>query len=236
MIHILLKASKRIKTNFNIPKVTSEVKIPQESLDFAKEYQASDKYAEEYDKDLALVFDEQIVFGFDYLDNGKKLIIPEINPILIFYSNAIMSHKQIDKYRGILLKNSQDVKRIKGAVDPAYFGDFFQLAINFIVNLQGTIESFLNYSIPEDYVFLSVNNREIRRPNIHDKIDIAITELCNKSFEEYDLEKYLLIKDLIQLRNDIIHLKPIEGETNTKYKKLFRRVLDLDYDKTVIAT
>ncbi len=61
-------------------------------------------------------------------------------------------------------------------------------------------------------------------------MDIGILKVKSKSFQNDYQNEYNVIKDLIHLRNDIIHLKPIVEDTNTKYKKLFRRVIDFDYD------
>jgi hypothetical protein len=234
-MHTVLKATKRYTTKSNLAKVSSEVELPESSKQFLNEYLNTDKLSDELGKDLALVFDNDLIFGFDYLHEGKKLLIPEINPILIFYSNALMSLKSLYNYKSELLKKSQDVRKINGSVDFKIFGNFFQFAVNTIINLQASFESFLNFVIDDDYVYISNNNREIRRPNIHDKIDIAVVDIKGKSFELEFEESYLLIKELIELRNDIIHLKPIAEQTNTKYKKLFRRIIDFEYQKAAHA-
>jgi len=234
-MHIVLKATKRITTTSNISKVKNEVELPEKSKKFINEYMTTDKLSDELDKDLALVFENDIIFGFDYLHNGKKLVIPEINPILIFYSNALMSLKLLYRYKENLLSKSQDAKNLKGKVDFKVFGDFFQFAVNTIINLQVTFETFLNYVIQEDYVYLSTNGKVIKRPTIYDKIDIAVVDIKGKSFQKNFEVSYTIIKELIQLRNDIIHLKPIVGQTNTRYKKLFRRVIDFEYQLSAEA-
>ncbi len=134
-MHIVLKATKTIKTKFNITEITNNVEMPQKSKDFIREYLNTDKLAEELEKDLVLAFDNDLLYAFDYLHNGKKLLIPEINPVLIFYSNAIMSHKLLKEFRETLFKKSPDVKNINREVDLKTFGNFFQVAVNSIINL-----------------------------------------------------------------------------------------------------
>jgi hypothetical protein len=235
MIHLRLKPTQRIKTEFNIVEESKTLEIPDQSKDLAQEYLKSEKLSDEYEMDLTLFMEDEIIYGFDYLYNGNKIIIPEINPALIFYSNAIMSFIKLNQFKKTLLENSPLVRASEINIDPKFFGNYFQLATNTIINLQATIENFLNNSIPDNFIILSNNNKEIKRPNIHDKIDYGIVKLKGKNFEENSEDDYLLVKELIDLRNDIIHLKPIQEDTNTKYKKLFRRVIDFDFENGILA-
>lgn len=235
MVHLRLKPTQRIKTGFDIVEETKKIEIPQESKNFSKEYLNSPKLADEYGMDLMLISGDEISYGFDYLYNENKIVIPEINPVLIFYSNAIMSYTKLNEFKKTLLENSPLVGKLESFLDPKLFGNYFQLAGNSIINLQASIESFLNNSIPDSFIILSNNNKEIKRPNIHDKIDYGIVKLKGKNFEENYEDDYLLVKELIELRNDIIHLKPIQEDTNTKYKKLFRRVIDFDFENGILA-
>lgn len=235
MVHIKLKPTQRIETDFNASELTDNVEIPQESKDFAKEYMTSNLLADEYGMDIMLIMDNEVIYGFDYLFNEKKIFIPEINPSLIFYSNALMSHKNLDKLRIDLLENSPTVHNLQAKLDSKLFGKYFQLAVNCIINSQSAIENFINNSIPNNFEILSENGKTIKKPNIHDKIDIGMVQVHEKSFEEFFENEYLLIKGLIEIRNDIIHLKPGKEITNAKYKNLFRRVIDFNFEDGILA-
>lgn len=236
MVHIRLKPTQRIETDFNTSEITENIEIPQESKDFAKEYMTSNLLADDYDMDIMMFLKNEIIYGFDYLFNDQKIVIPEINPTLIFYSNAIMSHKNLDQFRTALLENSPTLKNLENnTLDSKLFGKYFQLATNCIINLQTALESFLNNSIPDNFEFLSENNKVIKRPNIHNKIDYGMVKLKGKNFEEKFTNEYLLVKELIEIRNDIIHLKPVKEITKTKYKNLFRRVIDFDFENGILA-
>jgi hypothetical protein len=90
-VHIKLKPTKRIKTNFNPAEVSKDVEIPLESQKFIKEYRKSHKLSDDYDKEVMILFEDEVIYGFDFLNNKDKLLIPEINPSTIFYANAAMS-------------------------------------------------------------------------------------------------------------------------------------------------
>lgn len=235
MSHIRLKPTKRIQTGLDLVEEIKKVEIPQSSKDFAEEYSKSKKLSDEYNMDLMIISGREVIYGFDYLYNDNKILIPEINPVLIFFSNAIMSYSKLEIFKKKLLDNSPLVMKLDNKLDPEIFGNYFQLAANSIINLQAAIENFINNLLPDDFIFESNNNKIIKRPNIHDKIDFGIVKLKEKNFLNHNKEEYLIIKELIDLRNDIIHLKPIKEHTNTKYKRLFRRVIDFDFNKGNLA-
>ena len=236
MVHIKLKPTQRIKTNFDISDATKNIEIPQANKDFKKEYMTSNLLADDYGMDLMFALGKEFIYGFDYLFNQTKILIPEINPALIFYSNAIMSHKNLNQFKLELLENSPSIHNFQNALDSKLFGRYFQLATNCIINLQASLENFINNSLPDNFEIVSNKGKVIKRPNIHDKIDYGIVKLNEKSFEEDYETQYLLVKELIEIRNDIIHLKPVKEKTNTKYKRLFRRVIDFNFDDGILAT
>lgn len=112
---------------------------------------------------------------------------------------------------------------------------FFQLAFNCIINLQSSIETFLNYILNENkYVFYDKNNK-VRKSSIHEKIEIALPEIFNKTFKQDHELQFDQIKDLISIRNEMVHLKPNKEETNSKYKIPYRKILDFKFYETVEA-
>ncbi|SEB00961.1 hypothetical protein SAMN05443667_11521 [Flavobacterium gillisiae] len=60
-------------------------------------------------------------------------------------------------------------------------------------------------------------------------------KLACPDFKQAKNKKYnKSIDKLIQLRNDIVHLKPVE-KTNSGYKGIYRDLLDFDFQKTILA-
>lgn len=232
MIHTRLKPATQINTSFSLTEATKDIVIPDESKNIAQKYVETGKLAEEDGLDIMIFFENSIIYGYDYMYNGKKLILPELNPITIFYSNALMSYGRLNYYKEVLLSKSAEAGIAGEFVDFNHFGTFFQLAVNCIINLQATIESFVNYKIIGKYDFIDKNGKT-RNPSIHEKMDIAILDVTKKNFQNDFSEEYKRIKDLVGLRNHIIHLTPNQDITNTKYKILFRQIIDFAYDQTI---
>lgn len=92
----------------------------------------------------------------------------------------------------------------------------------------------MNQAIPADHEFVSKNGKKIKTPNIHDKLD-EIQKIKSKDFEGQFENKFTLIKNIINFRNDIIHLKPSKEQTNTKYKDFYRFAIDFPYNEAIYA-
>ena len=69
MSHIKLKASKEIKIDFNSKELVNSI-IPEESKIFTQKYLSSKILAENLD--LMLMFEDTVVFGFDYFHAVKE--------------------------------------------------------------------------------------------------------------------------------------------------------------------
>lgn len=229
--HKKLKPTKKHDIDFDPSKLVADSEIPEESKKFVKKYQNSKKLSDEFEQDLMIGFEDRFIYGFDYLYQNDKIIIPELNPVMIFYSNAEMSHRKLIEYRKELLENSPTIKNYKkSTIDPNKFGNFFRMASNCIINLQSTLESFVNRTIPEDRQFIDKNGEKFD-PTIFHKLDKVLPDLKGIKFKKHNYQ----IRKLIELRNEIIHLKPAEELTNTKYKIVYRRMLKFDYTEAILA-
>jgi len=230
--HIKLKPTQKIETNFNPVDISKEIEIPQESVEIAKKYRQTNQYNDDYD--LMMAFDNHLIFAFDFIKGNEKYLIPEINPTTIFYSNAVMSHRKVTFFREELFEKSPTMKNYRKSVNPNLFGNFFQLASNCIINLQSALESFANRQIPEDKEFIDKNGDNFE-PSVFHKLDKVLPEIHNKRFKSKYKRDNLIIRITIELRNDIIHLKPVNENTNTKYKEVYRKLIKFDYTKAIIA-
>jgi len=181
---------------------------------------------------MYIMFEDSIIYGFDYLHKKDKIIIPEINPVTIFYSNALMSHRKLIDFRENLYNNSPTLKNQKKPIDTSLFANFFQLASNCLINLQSTLESFANRLIPENYPFIDKNGDSFE-PSIFHKLDTALPKIKNIRFKSKYKRDNKRIRDLIELRNDLIHLEPIKEDMMVKYKDFYRRMLKFDYTQAI---
>ncbi|WHT40370.1 hypothetical protein QNH98_07240 [Myroides sp. mNGS23_01] len=237
MQHIKLKPTQLISIDYNISDITQNSNQDfSDSKKIEEEYVKSSNHSDQIGMDLMLFTENSIVFGFDYSYKSDKIFIPEINPTLIFFSNAIMSVKSAKQFRTNLMKDSPSLmKKSQTEINPELFGHYFQLAVNCIINLQASLETFINRCIPDNYIILSNNNNPVRKPNIHDKIDLGITKIKGQDFKKQFPEDYKIVKELIGLRNRIIHLNPTKENTNTKYKNFYREIIDFDFDKGILS-
>ncbi|MGY8914447.1 MAG: hypothetical protein ACKVJF_05100 [Flavobacteriales bacterium] len=232
--HIKLKPTTKIDLNFDTSEIGKGVESPKSVIEESKEYLKSNKHSDFYNKDLMVVVDKKLIYVFDYAVGKDKILIPEINPTTIFYSNAVMSHRRLISYKKDLFENSPTVKNLNKGVNPNLFGNFFQLASNCIVNLQAALESFANRQIPVNHKFTDVNGKEFE-PSVFHKLDKALPEIKGKRFKTKFKKYNYLVRKIIELRNEIIHLTPIEETTNTKYKITYRKLLSFDYTEAIIS-
>lgn len=117
MAHIKLKPSREQIINFH-PNELDKIKYPPESLEYAKSYLESNKLAEQDEMDIMLMFPDRILYGFDYLDDKVKRVVIELNPVTIFFSNAVMCSGQLKYYKNLLLSQAPDVKEIGKGGEP----------------------------------------------------------------------------------------------------------------------
>lgn len=237
MAHIKLVPSKQFKISFN-PKELDNAVIPDESKKVAQDYIKSKKTIDDNEYDILMMFEDKVTFGFDYIHGKTKSLIVELNPVSVFYSNAVMSYGNLQHYRNVLLSQAQNVRKIgqpNERMNLTHSGMYFQLAINCVINLQAALESFANGIIPEDYHYLDLNGNPVHK-TITYKLTYVLPKVKEFTFELTKNKKHRkIISDLITLRNDIIHLKPVL-KTNTGYKDIYRRLLDFDYFKALTAT
>lgn len=236
MGHIKLKPNKQFEINFNPNDLNDEI-VPEESKKISKNYMVSKKLAEDENYDLMLMFENHVAYGFDYLHEKTKKIIVEINPATIFYANSIMSHGNLNHYKELLLSQSQDILNLKNKSEPlnlTHSGIYFQLAINCVINLQATLESYANSVIPENYPYLDKSGNPVNKTVTY-KLYNALPKVKEIDFQQRKNKKYnITIDKLIKLRNDIIHLKPVSN-TNTGYKSVYRDLLNFDFAKALLS-
>jgi len=163
--HLRLKPTQIIKKDFDSQKVLKDDENPEESRRLSRDILKPNKLSDDLGYDLLMEYDDSVTYGFDIEYKKKKILIPELNPSVIFYSNAIMFHRSLVKSKNNLLDNSPTLKNFSTPTDLELFGTFFQYAVNCIINLQATVESFVNREIPLDYNFGD------RDPTIFYKLD-----------------------------------------------------------------
>ncbi|GER60955.1 hypothetical protein ULMA_30630 [Patiriisocius marinus] len=234
--HIVLKPTKKIKKNFNLSDSLKNIEVPEKSKTVAKEYLKTKKLSDEFSQDLLLEFDDSLIFCFDFLHDRVKYIIPEINPTTILYSNATMFHRNLLFAKVKLFEKSPTLKKIDKPIDLKVFGEFFQYASNCIINLQSSVECFANRRIPKSVLDECIDkNGDIFEPSITHKLDTLLPKVYEKRFRTKSKRDNLKVRQVIELRNQIIHLTPNSDISNTKYKSLYRKLINFEYEKAIYA-
>lgn len=231
--HIKLKPTKKIAKNFSMADAVKNIELPEESKQLARTFYKTNKLSDDLGYDLLLEFDDSIIYAFDYLINKNKIIIPELNPTTIFYSNAVMFHRNLMESKRILFEKSPNIRQLKNSIDPEIFGTFFQFAVNCLINLQSAIESFANRQIPENY-FINEKGEEYDVSIFH-KIDTVLPEITERKFKREFKQDNFRVRKVIELRNEIIHLKPVRDTTNTQYKDTYRKMIKFDFPRAILA-
>lgn len=223
MPHIKLKASQEIKLDFNSKELNS-IEVPEKNKELLNSYLKSKKYSEDFEYNILLFYENYALGGFDYLYNGKKLIFPELNPVILLLSSAKMSALSSIFLKQELLDN-YNAKNINNHL----LGQFIQQSMNCVINLQVSIECFVNNIINEkNYKFYGKKQNE-RKPTTFEKIEV-LDKIFSKNFKKTFAKEHSHIKELIQLRNELIHLKPKDLTSNTKFKFSFRKMFDLNFE------
>lgn len=191
---------------------------------------------------IQLMEDGEVLFSFFYNDNGQACTIPLANPVLIYF-NIAQSH-----LRTIYLKKEDLLGLFRNRKDinedaMKLFYDFFGLTSSFIIMLMTSIEAFVNqhidkdfkYEKPEQKKYLKLYDYEqiLRWVSLEDKIEDIINKKYSKNFATKYPNRYVFIKNLKELRDQIVHTK--SGKNHEGYIDLFRKSLNFKFSECIEA-
>lgn len=240
MKHLVKKYVKKVKVGEDVVKVISNTPIDEKALTEIDNSKLDGYYG------LALTDKNEIVQTFKYIKGDRTFLIPEPDPIIIYFDTARRFHKSIDS-----LKSELFLKWIKpeGYNVIAVNGDFywyFSTVCNYAIFLFLSIEAFVNKSIPNDFEYRKqvqdkkteiYNKFQIQRNiDFSEKIKSVLPEITGKDFVRDFAHKYELIKKLKEFRDEIVHTKSFEGVNSPNfYEELYVTSLDFEFDKILHA-
>lgn len=163
-------------------------------------------------------------------ESKETYIFPEPNPICIYFNQA-NSHleKAIEIKEEILNESSYNAP-----VNYDLFCSFYQEASQGLIMLATTIEGFINQLIPDNEELIigrdkfSKNNLEWK--DVKFKIKEMVPVITNINFLKSNENDYNNICAIINLRNDIVHLKKNTSDNHTKYQNLFKGLFDFKFE------
>ncbi|HYF70247.1 MAG TPA: hypothetical protein VD884_19040 [Ohtaekwangia sp.] len=195
------------------------------------------------DDSIASEFDAWIITdknycakGFRYKSGGSNLLVPEPEPVLVYFNIAQTNYSLIETHGNRqklleLLKEFKDATKIMHSLY-AFMGYSSSFAIFSFM----AIECLANRVIPDNYLIrneLKLKTEEFNIDQIQQfeflkKIKDILPEVTGKKFWKDHPVDYQRIIDLKDFRNEIVHTKK-QVKDETYYRKLFIKALDLDY-------
>lgn len=163
-------------------------------------------------------------------DRSKIFTFPEPNPICIYYNSA---NRHLQQSYALKNKFFSEEQHFEANYHYANFIEYFQETSEGITLLSTTIEGFINQLLPENLQLeidgVMKNKNEIEWLDITTKLRQVIPNLTDIDFQQTNGKDYANICLVIDLRNDLIHLKKSVKENITNYQVLFKRLVDFDH-------
>lgn len=163
-------------------------------------------------------------------DKSRVFTFPEPNPICIFYKSA-NEH----------LQNSYAIKNKIYSEDQHFdyyqhyqtFVEYFQETSEGVILLNTTFEGFSNQLLP-DNIEIEIEDKKLKKSeiewlDINTKLRVVLPLITGIDFQKSNPKDYANLCLLIDIRNDLIHLKKTSKENITKYQQLFKRLVELDH-------
>ncbi len=185
-----------------------------------------------------------IIESYD-VDNAKiEFLTPNIISMFVNISNE--SYKKAV----LIFKNTISPKLIKGekvefrSQELSLLYDYLEAIKVSVIFAYNSIEAFVNIAIPSDYTYENINNRGIKeiwdKDAIHrwmstsDKLSKILPEL-RKLDNPKDKKFWCNFKELEDLRNKIIHPKPVSKESNVS-NEIHKSFFDIGIFKLIRST
>ena len=165
------------------------------------------------------------------LANKKRVFsFPEPNPICIYYLSA---NEQLEISYSLKNKLFSEEQHFNSDYYYDKFIEYYKETSLGVILLITTIEGFINQLLV-DNLELEINGKRLTKNKIewldlNTKIRQVIPQLLEIDFQQTNPKEYDNICLIIDLRNDLIHLKRSVKSNITNYQTLFKRLIDFDH-------
>jgi hypothetical protein len=218
-------------------KFVGNIKVDWEMVEIDKDKKYSKTPSEVdfevYTKAYMQLEDKTIIQGFVYLNDDRRIIIPEPEPSILYFTNAESKLSEILKTQQIIL-NSDGFNNLD-ELSHVFF-NFFQLSSDYIINLFTSIEAFNNYLIPVDFEMKIkrkfYNKERVQRLDFATKMKKIVPSIKNKSFVKDYAHKYEFILSIKSLRDNVVHIKNLSTGFPASYRDLYVSYLNFDFKKS----
>ena len=182
--------------------------------------------------------DKKIIQAFAHIHNGEPVVIPELDPTILYLTSAKNLLIEIIDLKEQLL----ELAGVKNYVQTAeVFIKFFPRQSIFITSLFTALEAFNNGQIPDEYTFRikrKVYDKEKiqRYIKFNDKIELIIPDIFKRSFVTDKKMEYESISQIKKMRDEIIHTKNRGKGYAPSYSEIYKDSLSVDFEKVYRAT
>jgi len=181
--------------------------------------------------------DKRIIPAFAHIHNGIPLIIPELNPTLLYLSSAEKILAETLELKEQLL----ELAGVKNYIQTAeLFIKFFPQQSILITSLFTALEAFNNGLIPNEFSYRRkskyLTKEKIQRwIKFKEKTEDVIPQIFNRSFVLEYPKKYETICEIKNLRDDIIHTKN-RSQGLASYRGIYKKSLSIDFENAFQIT
>lgn len=176
-----------------------------------------------------------------FVKKGKDHFFYPIVPLtLVNFDFAYQLNIQRKDYEKKALRSFNNFKMSDG-VDLHHFYIYYGYASNCVISLFTALESFVNYLIPDDYIFKKeikgkrielYNKEQIQRwLTTDEKIKDVLFSITGKNFFQKQTEHTSRIDNLKNLRDELIHVKADANLENQK--SIIKKLIDFKYNETL---
>lgn len=182
--------------------------------------------------------DNKFFKAFMFRYNNQIKLIPEPDPILVYFNAAYLNYIQIKEKKKEIFDKLSSEKLNEVMINELY--GYFGVTSSFIILLFTSVEALMNRCIPKDYTYKRVTSKKTElftKKQIEqfipfdEKLNFVLADATKKNYAAHHPKKYTHISNLKQFRNMIVHTKEAEGESTYDY--VFKKALSFNYDETI---
>jgi hypothetical protein len=247
---------KRIKINpFGLLKITDSVlKNVEENIDYDTPPEFSiKKFAKGIKNGKSSHFigispEKKELFSFIPIVEDDQFFVSFFpDPIQLYYSLAFSNYQfSVEARDSIVIQKNQKAKSPFNLINGYLYNWHLQYKISTIIFLHSTIEAFVNYIMPDDFIFIheikgaasDKFHRTIKEYNkeqtekyiqFKDKIGLVVPQITGIDFQKQYQGIYDDILTISKIRNDIIHLRTTSLEKNKRhFESVFEKLINIE--------
>ncbi|MFN8300174.1 MAG: hypothetical protein U0T75_13810 [Chitinophagales bacterium] len=185
------------------------------------------------------------------IEDGQFFAAQFPEPVQLYFSLAYSNFQYSKKSRETIVFQKDQGSSVN-FVSSYLYNWHLKYKISTIIFLHSTVEAFLNYLMPEDFIYLQESqgntsskylNKTIRYNKkqterfilFKEKLDNVVTQLFDIRLKQDHQKIYDDLVAINKLRNDLIHLRSIKDKNQLYFEQVFDKVLNTPLDPFVDA-